>query len=127
MNDHKLRSYWLRPGIPGTDELWKGLEAFAATFNHTIHRQFPYIVYEKDGKPIGFVMILDKPVAISAWHPDSDHRTVIEAIKRGTAWAETQFGEAFTGVQLDHKTFTLEVMDKLGFDRCRIELYKSKG
>jgi hypothetical protein len=110
-----------------TPEKLSKLREFALTFEppHTIadtkHR---VLIVKRNEEWIGYAEICTTPVVYTAWNKQRcKPRDILEAMKAFTGWSKIQFGEGYTAVPLDTKTFPEQIMHKLGFYRMRTELY----
>lgn len=114
-----------------TQEHWKNLSEFAATFGHKITtRRYPTCMFLKNGKPYGYAYISRDPVAFTAWHSDRNvctSRDVHETFQMLTGWGKFEHGGGFVTAPIDSKTFTPEVMIKLGFGDTNCHLWEIRN
>lgn len=99
---------------------------FAKSFDHTIDSWAHPIVITKIGdRWLGYHQIIKECIMFNAFNPKTcSPREVVEAMKALAAWARLQHGGGFTAAPMDSKTFTPEVMQRLGFRRTGMELWE---
>lgn len=113
-----------------TAEKLAALNAFAQSFGHAVHAaRWPLIAFRFGDRPWhAYAQFSQAPVIFSAWHTDQkicSPRDVIDTCKHIKGWMQIQCGGGFFGVPTDTKTFTPEVMGRLGTTRCNTELYEA--
>lgn len=103
------------------------MESFAKSFDHTIAGwRFPIFEMKRGDYSFGFAQIVNTAIVCTAWHPKvCKPRDFLEGQNWWRAWGLTQYGHGFTTVALDNKTFTPELMKKIGFKRMGLELYET--
>ena len=118
-----LQVEWMR-----TDEQWDKLRKFAASFDHDIVRNYhPVMVLKMDGRWIGFAQHYKNPLVITGWHTDRkicSPRDMLEGYKALAGWAKIQHSGAMTAAPFDTRTFTPEIMKKLGLHARNAQLYE---
>lgn len=112
-----------------TPEKFSKLREFAATFEpkHFIpdnnHR---FIIIKKDGIWIGYSEIVSTPLVFSSWCKSRcTPRDILDGMKAFVGWSKIQYGEGYTAVPLDTRTFPEKIMNRLGFYRLNVEVYKA--
>jgi len=112
-----------------TPEKLEKLREFAKTFDpphfieDTRHR---IVIAKRDGLWIGYAQIVTTPIVFSAWSKDRCRPQDIWAgMMAFVGWSKIQYGEGWTTVPLDTRTFPEKIMNKLGFFRAKVELYKA--
>ena len=112
-----------------TPEKLEELRKFAATFEpaHTIpdtpHR---IVIVKREGLWIGYAEIVTTPVVFSSWSKERCKPSdIIDGMKAFVGWSKLQYGEGFTAVPFDTRSFPEKIMNKLGFFRMNVELYKA--
>lgn len=115
-----------------TNEQRGDLSDFASTFDHDIHEfRFP-IAAMKDGPQgnwFGYFQVVNVPILFCAFHTDQkvcSPRNTVSAIKTLSHWARMQHGMGLATVPNDTKSFTPEVMNKLGAKDLNVKLYQTR-
>lgn len=103
------------------------LREFAATFDppHTIDDDHDrIIIVKKNSIWIGYSEIISTPVVYSSWGPNCGAKDIIDGMKSFVGWSRIQHGDGYTVVPLNTKNFPEKIMNKLGFYRLKVELYR---
>lgn len=113
-----------------TEKDWQDLAEFGASFDHEARdRTLPVVIFERAGKIRGYAQIhKNTPLAITGWHTDPEicsPMDVVHGMMYLKGWAKVEMGGGLTAVQMGSKSFTPEVMEKLGFKRTGFELYQT--
>lgn len=118
----ELKFEWVR-----TPEQVAKLQGFAKSFDHDIgNPKLPLCIVKRNEIWKGYGQIINEPIVFTAWHTDRSvcsPRDLIEGMKAFTYWGKLQHGSVMTAVPMDSKTFTPEVMKKLGAKRLQQEIY----
>jgi hypothetical protein len=103
------------------------METFAKSFDHNISSwRFPIFEMKRDEKSFGYAQIVHIPIVFTAWNPKAcKPRDFIDGLNWWRAWGLTQNNHGFTTVALENKTFTPDLMKKIGFKRMNLELYET--
>jgi hypothetical protein len=114
--------------IPKDSGEFLELVDFAEEFDHKVvdHPQVNVIGHYKNGKLFGYSDHVFVPVIYPAFHPaHTTPRDVMQCMHDLRVFAQVSGTAGYIGVpiQEDRKTFTNDIMDKLGFIRTRREIY----
>lgn len=86
-----------------------------------------FLMVRRNGIAIGYSEIVKPPIVFTAWHHSfCEPKDIYDAMKYFVGWAKIQYGEGYTTVPLDTRTFPEKIMNKLGFFRLGVEIYKAK-
>jgi hypothetical protein len=114
--------------IPKDSGEFLELVDFAEEFDHKVvdHPQVNVIGHYKNGKLFGYSDHVFVPVIYPAFHPaHTTPRDVMQCMHDLRVFAQVSGTAGYIGVpiQEDRKTFTNDIMDKLGLIRTRREIY----
>lgn len=114
-------THWITKDSPEAE--WVQLEAFAATFAHSVNRSLPTIVFIEDGKIVAHCQVSNMPVLFPAL-PSNDPKNVVKVMHMIRAWSDITYGGANIatpagGPMIAH-------MDKLGFEAWPNMVYTRK-
>lgn len=114
--------------IPKDSGEFLELVDFAEDFDHVVveHPQVNVIGHYKDGKLFGYSDHVYIPVLYPAFHPKhTSPRDVVQCMHDLKVYAQVSGAAGYIGVPLqeERKTFTNEIMTKLGLKRMHRELY----
>lgn len=103
------------------------MQTFAESFDHTIGSwRWPICEMKRGDYTFGYAQIVQSPVFFTAWNPNTcKPRDFHEGLSHLRAWGLMQNGHGFATVALDNPTFTPQLMEKLGFNRMKLELYEA--
>lgn len=112
------------------------LKAFGLTFDHELEdRHFSddvFSILNDKGEIIGFFVIQKIKMALCGFHPDKmKPMEFVDSTIQLRNWDKIQsqiegINVGVVGVDLSHKTFTPELMNKIGYNRVGLELYSPK-
>jgi hypothetical protein len=114
--------------IPKESGEFLELVDFAETFDHQVvdHPQINVYGHYKDKKLIGYSDHVFIPTIYPAFHPEfTTPRDVVQTMNDWRVHNQLTGGLGYVGVPLqkDRKTFTNEIMKKLGMERMHREVY----
>jgi len=117
--------------VVATEDDIKNIKEFAGSFDHEIKSfKYPILIVQKGDKIIGYGQLINVPILFPAFHTDPNvcsPRDVVETMKQFVGWSKIQHGYGLTAVPKDSKSFTPDVLEKLGYNRMDKELYDIQG
>lgn len=114
--------------LNNTKENVEWLNKIAATYNHNPSWEWPILIAENEGEFIAYIEIINCPLLNFAINPStSNPRLTDELVQNVKSWSLIQNGNCIACRPQDPETkFTDEIMEKLGFQNQKLELFSAK-